>query len=461
MAAITESQALTQTRPQTRQGSWRMLVVLLVGQLMCIIDAVIVNVAMPTIGFRLHADGAQLQLIVGGYTISYAMLLITGARLGDRYGRRRAYLTGVIAFTAASAACACAPDGPALIAFRFIQGAGAALLVPQIFSIIQLWFTGPARVRALSAYAATLSCGGVLGMILGGVIVSANLFGTSWRPVFGVNVPIGIALAVLVPRMIPADRPGRPAGRLDLAGLATALGAVLLIVLPLVLGHQLGWPAWTIASLAAGLLLAAIFVRTERRAEQRGVLPLLNLRVLHSRGLPSGLSALGLSQVGYGGVLFVFTLYLQVHLHDSALRAGLTYLPLATTFGLVSFFWRRLPGRVHGLLAPAGLVVTGAGCLLLAVSSYAGLALVGIGLGLAVGPLFNRSLGNVPPDQAADASGVLTTTVQLGQLTGVAAVGSLYLSLHQHALPVSMAVLAAVAALAALLSASRWRHRFR
>ncbi len=326
-----------------------MLAVLLIGQLMCIIDAVIVNVAMPTIGHQLHADGAQLQLIVGGYTISYAMLLITCSRLGDRYGRRRAYLTGVIVFTAASAACACAPDGPALIAFRFIQGAGAALLVPQIFSIIQLCFTGPARVRALSAYAAVLSCGGVIGMVLGGVIVTANLFGTSWRPVFGVNVPIGIALAVLVPRTIQPTARGRPSnGRMDLAKPdLTASAAVLLIVLPLVLGHQLGWPAWTAASLVAGVLLAAVFVRTERRAEQRGVLPLLDLRVLRSRGLPSGLSALGLSQVGYGGVMFVFTLYLQVSQHDSALRAGLTYLPLATTFGVISFYWRRLPGRVH------------------------------------------------------------------------------------------------------------------
>ena len=444
MAVITEPQLSARTRP----GNGRMLAVLLIGQLMCIIDAVIVNVAMPTIGHQLHADGAQLQLIVGGYTISYAMLLITCSRLGDRYGRRRAYLTGVIVFTAASAACACAPDGPALIAFRFIQGAGAALLVPQIFSIIQLSFTGPARVRALSAYAAVLSCGGVIGMVLGGVIVTANLFGTSWRPVFGVNVPIGIALAVLVPRTIPADGPGRPAGRMDLAGLTTASAAVLLIVLPLVLGHQLGWPAWTAASLVAGVLLAAVFVRTERRAEQRGVLPLLDLRVLRSRGLPSGLSALGLSQVGYGGVMFVFTLYLQVSQHDSALRAGLTYLPLATTFGVISFYWRRLPGRVHGVLAPAGLAVTGLGCLLLPVSSYAGLALIGSGLGFAVGPLFNRSLANVPPDRAADASGVLTTTVQLGQLTGVAAVGSLYLS---SSLPVTTYTLAAVLALAALL----------
>jgi MFS family permease len=428
-----------------------MLAVLLIGQLMCIVDALIVNVAMPTIGTHLHADGAQLQLIVGGYTISYAMLLITGARLGHRYGPRRTYLTGVAVFTAASLACACAPDGQALIAFRFVQGAGAALLVPQIFSIIQLGFTGQARVKALSAYAAVLSCGGTLGMILGGVIVTA----AGWRPVFWVNVPIGIVLGVLAPRMIPADGPGQRDGRLDIAGLVTASMAVLAIVLPLVLGHQLGWPAWTIASLAAGALLAVVFVRTQRRAERRRVLPLLDLRVLHNRGLRGGLAALLLSQVGYGSLLFVFTLYLQLHQHESALRAGLTYLPLSVTFGVVSFCWRRLPPRVHGLLAPGGLLVTGAGCLLLTSFSYAGLTLAGIGLGLAVSPLFTRSLADVPPDQAADASGLLTTTVQLGQLTGIACVGSLYLSLRHDALPISAAVLFGLLLVAAVIAIPR------
>jgi MFS family permease len=222
-----------------------MLAVLLLGQFMCIIDVLVVNVAMPSIGASLHASGASLQLVVGGYTIAYAMLLITGARLGDRYGRRRAYQAGVITFTAASLACALAPDSQLLVAFRFAQGAGAAALVPQVFSLIQLRFTGPARARALSAYAAVLSAGAVAGLVIGGAVVSADLFGLGWRPVFGINVPIGIALALAVPRLIPHDEPqvGTPGTRrLDLAGLLVAGPAVLLVVLPLVLGHEAGWP---------------------------------------------------------------------------------------------------------------------------------------------------------------------------------------------------------------------------
>jgi len=421
----------------TTSGHWLMLAVLLLGQFMCIIDVLVVNVAMPSIAASLHASGASLQLVVGGYTIAYAMLLITGARLGDRYGRRRAYLAGVLIFTAASLACALAPDSQALIGFRLIQGAGAAVLVPQVFSIIQLNFTGPARARALSAYAAVLSAGAVAGLVLGGVVVTADLFGTGWRPVFAINVPVGIVLAAVVPRLVPPDETsaGR-AKQLDLAGLAAAVGAVLLIVLPLVLGHGEGWPAWCFGCMAAGAVLAAGFVLVERRVAARGGDPLLNLAVLRAPALPSGLVTLAAMQIGYGGLLFAFTLHLQAGLGESALRAGLSYLPMAAVFGLAGYNWRRLPAATRRVLVPAGLAVSTLAYLSLAVGlhtgagalTWTGLAVAGLGLGLSVSPLLTQSLTHVPPARAADASGLLTTTVQLGQLLGVAALGSIYLS---------------------------------
>ena len=426
----------------TPHGSWLMLAVLLLGQFMCIIDVLVTNVAMPLIAASLHASGASLQLVVGGYTIAYAMLLITGARLGDRYGRRRAYLAGVLVFTAASLACALAPDSQALIGFRLVQGAGAAVLVPQVFSIIQLNFTGPARARALSAYAAVLSAGAVTGLVLGGVVVTANLFGTGWRPVFAINVPIGIVLAAAVPRLVPPDETSRDtpaasqARRFDLAGLAAAACAVLLIVLPLVLGHQEGWPAWCFGCIAAGAVLAAGFVLIERRVAARGGDPLLNLAVLRAPALPSGLVTLAATQIAYGGLLFAYTLHLQAGLGESALRAGLSYLPFAAVFGLAGYNWRRLPAAVRRVLVPAGLTVGILAYLALAAGlhgntgalTWAGLTAVGLGLGLSVSPLLTQSLTHVPAARAADASGLLTTTVQLGQLLGVAAIGSAYLS---------------------------------
>ena len=449
-------------RERTEPGNRLMLAVLLLGQFMCIIDVLVVNVAMPSIAASLHASGASLQLVVGGYTIAYAMLLITGARLGDRYGRRRTYLAGVIVFTTASLACALAPDSQALIAFRLAQGAGAAVLVPQVFSIIQLNFTGPARARALSAYAAVLSAGAVSGLVLGGVVVTANLFGTGWRPVFAINVPLGIALAVAVPRLVPADQP-HATRRFDGIGLPAAAGAVLLIVLPLVLGREAGWPAWCFGCVAAGLALAAGFVLLERRVAARGGDPLLNLAVLRARALPSGLVTLAFTQVGYGGLLFAFTLYLQAGLGQSALRAGVSYLPMAVVFGLAGYHWRRLPAAARKVLVPAGLAVSAAAYLSLAaglhrhngVLTWTGLAVVGLGLGLSVSPLLTQSLTHVPQARAADASGLLTTTVQLGQLLGVAAVGSVYLSraTSPGAMAVTACWLAALSA-AGLLAAA-------
>ncbi len=400
---------------------------------------------MPTIGRSLHASGAELQLVVAGYTVSYAMMLITGARMGDLYGRRRMFMIGVTVFTVASLICGIAPGIGVLIAARFVQGAGAAAMMPQIMSVIQVRFDGAARARALSAYTAVLSSGFVAGQVVGGVLVTANLFGQSWRPVFLVNVPIGLAVLALVPLVVPRDEPGR--GRqLDLAGLAIAVPAVFLVVLPLMLGHQENWPGWVFGCIAFGLVLAAVFVLVERRIADRGGDPLLNLAVLRAPGLVPGLAAVAVLMITYGGFLFSFALHLQAGLGDSALRAGLTFAPCAVVFGLCGYFWRRLPGRLHYLLAPSGCLVAVGGYVAVALVLHSGgrgglslqLALIVTGASLALGfsPLVTHALVRVPLRQAADASGLLTTTIQLGQAVGVATFGSLFLTLDSGRGPV-------------------------
>jgi MFS family permease len=422
----------------TERRRWLMLAVLITGQFMALLDVTIVNVAIPTIREKLDASGAALQLIVAGYTVTYAMLLITGARLGDLRGPRRLFLAGLGTFTLASLACGLAPTTGALITARSVQGAGAALMVPQILSVIQRQFAGGPRARALGVYAATLASGAVVGQVLGGLLVSADLLGASWRPVFLVNVPVGLVAAALVPRLVPADHV--PGGRrLDLTGLVTASGAVLLVVLPLVLGHEQGWPAWTFLSLAAGMLLVGVFVRVERSVAARGGDPLLDLGVLGAPGLVAGLAALTAAMIGYGGFLFTLALHLQLGLGDSALHAGLTFAPGALAFGATGYWWRRLPGRVHHALTPAGFAVAALAYLGLAVTLQAGtrggpwllvlLVLYGIGFGAAFSPLVTQALVQVPPAKAADASGLLTTTIQLSQVLGVAVFGSLFLGL--------------------------------
>jgi MFS family permease len=423
---------------------WLMLAVLLLGQFMGLLDVFVVNVAMPVIGVDLHASGAYLQLVVGGYTVAYAMLLITGARLGDLYGRRRMYLLGVMVFTFTSLACGFAPGSLVLVIFRFVQGAAAGVMIPQIMSVIQMRFSGPERAKALSAYGVVLSTGAVVGLVLGGVLVSANLFGATWRPIFLVNVPLGILLTVLVPRLVPADEP-RATRRLDLGGLAIASSAVFLVVLPLVLGHEVGWPAWTFVCIAAGVVLAGIFVPVERRIAARGGGPLLNLDVLRAPGITSGIATLSCMQVTYGGFLFIFTLHLQAGLGDSALRVGLTYISMSAAFGLVGFYWRKLPERIHYTLTPVGLTM----CVLayLGISAamrdganggplmWVALVAAGVGMGLSASPLLAQALVHVPLSQAADASGLLTTTMQLGQVIGVAAFGTVFLTLKQRPAP--------------------------
>src|SRR3984957_15943368 len=448
---------------------WLMLIVLLCGQFMALLDVTVVNVAMPTIGKSLHASGAELQLVIAGYTVSYAMLLITGARLGDLIGRRRMFLLGVAGFSLASLACGLAPDIAALIAARFVQGAAAAAMMPQIMTVIQLRFSGAERARALSAYTAVLSSGFVAGQVIGGLLVTADVFGASWRPVFLVNVPIGLAVLLVLPRVMPADAPGR-SRRLDLPGLLVAVPSVCLVVLPLMLGHQERWPAWSLACIGCGLALVPVFYFTERRVAARGGHPLLSVAVFRAPGLVPGLAAMTLLMVTYGGFLFTFAIHLQGGLGGSALRAGLTFAPCAAAFGACGAFWRRLPAAWHPFLTVCGAAAGAVGYLSVALLLRGGgsggvalqVALVALCAGMAVAfsPLVTQALVRVPAREAADASGVLTTAIQLSQAVGVAVFGSVFLTLDArpggaavvsgHAVFVTLAWVAATLACGAL-----------
>src|SRR5580693_1204668 len=339
------------------------LAIVLVGQAMAVLDTNIVNVAVPAMHATLGASGAGLQLVVAGYTIAYAVLLVTGARLGDILGHRRVYLAGVALFTLASLGCGLAPSTGVLVALRFLQGAGAAVMIPQVLSLIQRSYTAPGpRARAMSLYATIISGGAVLGQVIGGLLVSANLFGSSWRPVFLVNVPVGLAV-LACGRLLPARGERDRQRSLDLPGLAVLTPAVLALVLPLVLGQPLGWPAWGWALLAASLLLFVLLGLVEHRVGGRGGQPILPRSLLGLPGMAAGLGGLFATMAIFGGWLFSLALELQDALGESPLRAGLTFVPCGVAFALVSLNWRRLPARYHEGLAMAGFVLTGVGLL--------------------------------------------------------------------------------------------------
>ncbi|MFI8876197.1 MFS transporter [Streptomyces sp. NPDC055243] len=442
--------------PGTDNRPGRLLAVVIAAQFMALLDVFIVNVAAPTIRTELGASGAGLQLVIAGYTITYAVLLITGARLGDRLGHRRVYLIGLAVFTVASLACGLSRGTGELIAFRLLQGAGSALLIPQVLSLIQRNFTGEARTRALGAYAAVLAVGAAAGQVLGGVLVSADLFGTGWRPVFLVNVPVGVVLLIMAGRVLPRDavrkpvagervagepvagKPGPRARGLDLPGLVLLGGAVSLLTVPLVLGQEEGWPLWSWLSLGSAAVFFALFCAYESRLARGGGAPLIAPRVLRIPGM--GLAVLRIAAVMAvnAGFLFVLTLHVQGGLGYSALRAGLTFAPTAMVFGAVGLTWRRWPAALQRALIPGGFALTAVSAvavgLLLRDGGEGGpwlyAAFVGIGAGLSLGfsPTLTRALSTVRPEDAADASGLLSTVAQLGQLIGVACFGALFLN---------------------------------
>jgi MFS family permease len=422
--------------PLTRAG----LLTLLLGAALAPIDLFIVNVALPTIGADLHASSATLEWVVAGYGIAFALLLVPGGRLGDAFGRRRMFRLGLAGFTLTSLVCGLAPTALVLVLARVAQGAAAALLVPQVLSVIQATTSGERRARTLGYYGSVSGIGMVIGQLAGGALVGADLGGTGWRPIFLVAVPVGLLGVLLAGRALPETRSDDPVG-VDRAGTVLLGAALLALLVPLMHGGGLGRPLWCWALLAAFPVLFTLFLRVEARLERRGGAPLLPPALLAMpsmrRGLAVGVPFFG----GFGGFMFVYALLLQQGLRLGPLAAGLALTPLAVSFFVATLLTSRLVARFGHRVVVAGGLVGLAGLLMLAAAVLLGgprlgvLALLpgtlvyGLGQGL-VGPtLFRVILSRVPAGRAGVGSGVLTTTQQSSLALGVAVLGSLYAAL--------------------------------
>ena len=315
----------TRTLPSSVQApsspSWSALIVLMFGTFMFVLDFFIVNVALPSIQQSLGAGEGAIEWVVAGYTISTAVLLVTGGRLGDQFGRRRVFAVGMAIFVATSAACALAPDPAVLVAARVVQGVGAALMAPNILSILGVTYTGPARVRAISVYGMVMGLAATSGQIIGGILIRTDVAGLGWRTIFWINVPIGVTALLAAPRLVPESR-DQHASRLDLTGVTLITACLIAVVLPLVEGRQAGWPVWSWAALAAAVPLAVAFAVHQRRKADRGGVPLLNPRIFASWPLRAGLLTQTAFWCQQAASYLVLGLYLQQGRGLSPLAAG-------------------------------------------------------------------------------------------------------------------------------------------
>jgi MFS family permease len=442
------------------------LFTVLLGVFLPMTDFFIVNVALPTIDQDLHASSGMLQLVVAGYTIAYAVLLVVGGRLGDTFGRRRLFLAGMAGFTLTSLACGIAPTAVVLVLVRAAQGATAAMMVPQVLSTIQAKTQGAERARALGLFGATGGIATVTGQLAGGLLVAANIAGTGWRPIFLVNVPIGIAGLFLARRVLPETHSPAPA-RIDIAGSSLLAAAVLMLLIPLTEGRSLGWPAWTLVLLGLSPVAAVGFGLAERRLERSGGVPLVPFSLLRVPSMRRGLLLVVPFFAGFGGFMFVYALTMQDGAHFSALKTGLSLVPFALAFLVSSLSTPRLIARFGRKIMTAGALMQAAGLAAVAGTfavSWPGLDLAllvpalivtGAGQGLVMSPLFRVVLSEVAPAEAGAASGVLTTTLQTSLALGVGTLGSLYLTVsppsHLGVLDATVMVLVVLVAIAGLV----------
>ncbi|MCE7051725.1 MFS transporter [Streptomyces purpurascens] len=405
-----------------------------------LVDFFIVNVALPTIGTDLAASESVLELVVAGYGVSYAVLLVLGGRLGDLFGRRRLFLGGMAAFGLTSLACGLAPDAWSLVAARVAQGASAAAMLPQVLATIQATTTGPRRAKAMGLYGATAGLSMIAGQILGGVLVAADIAGTGWRSVFLVNVPVVLAGLVLAVRVVPETRSPRPEP-VDVPGTFLLAASLLTLLVPLTEGRAAGWPLWTWLSLAAFPFVAAAFYAVERRADREGRTPLVPPSLFAIVSLRRGLLLVLPFSIGFSGFMFVIAVALQEGAGLGPVAAGLALAPLAVVFFVFSLLGPRLVARYGTRVVTAGAVLQGVGLALMALAAWRfwphlgfvellpGAAVAGAGQALQLPVIYRVILSEVPSARAGVGSGVMITTQQSALALGVATLGTLFLSL--------------------------------
>lgn len=436
------AQARVGTRPEAPpdRRRWMVLVILLVATFMDLLDVTIVAIAVPSIQQDISATYTAAQWVLAGYSLAFALLLITGGRLGDIIGRKRMFLLGMGGFTVASALCGLAPNPELLIASRVLQGAMAAMMVPQVISSIQVMFSPKERVAAFSVYGGVAGLATVSGPLLGGLLIKADLFDLGWRAIFLINVPIG--LAALVGALVLMKELRTPhALRLDLTGVGIITVTMLLLVYPLMQGREKDWPTWIFAMMAASAVGLVVFAAHQRRRSGQGGSPLVPMELFKEKAFVGGLLVNLVFFAGIVSFFLVFIIYLQAGLDKSVLAAAMANLPWSVGIALAS-------GASFQLAPKLGRTVLHIGTGLMTASMVAIILTIqfvgtdvsvwhfvpsmfvgGVGMGLVAPLLVDAVISGVPHHEAGSASGVLSAVQQVGGALGIALIGVIFFGL--------------------------------
>ena len=444
---------------------WTALVILLAGAFLPPLDFFIVNVALPSIRTDFQASASVMQLIISGYATAYAVMLVTGGRLGDLFGRRNVFLIGMVGFAASSALCGWASSPEILIVGRVLQGVSAAIMAPQALASINALFPDEEKSRALSLYAVTFGLASMAGLFLGGTLIALNLFGLGWRSIFLINLPVIAVAAPAALLLVKDTRSDRPS-RLDVAGAALLALGLFALVAPLIEGREQGWPLWSLVLLAGSAPILFAFWRHERHLEAAGGDPIVAPGLLRAPGLKRGLLAALFFYV-VAAFWLIFSVYEQIGLGRTPFAAGLAILPAAAGF----FVGPLASGRVLSVFgryaAAAGMGVQAAGLLASAVLISVdrpqllpvALFLIGLGQGIALPNLVKTVVQGIGKTQSGLASGLINSTFQISGALAAALIGGLFFSVLGPATDVGSvghAYSVAAIAIAACLVIAGW-----
>ncbi|MFP3992380.1 MFS transporter [Streptomyces sp. E11-3] len=433
--------------PTGDRRRWFALAIVMTAAFMDLVDVTIVNVALPTIQQNEGASDSQIQWITAGYALAFAAGLITGGRLGDIHGRKRIFLIGMAGFTLASALCGFAANPDMLVASRLLQGGMAALMVPQVLSIVHATFPAHERGKVFGLFGAVVGLGAVSGPLLGALLTDGNLFGLEWRPIFLINLPVGIAGLVLGSRFISESKAPK-ALRLDLVGVGLVTVGLLMLLYPLTEGRALGWPLWGYVSMVGALGVFAALVAYEKHKTRRDGSPLVELSLFRVKSFAAGIAVQLTFGITLGIFFLVWTLYMQIGLGWGVLRAGLTGIPFSIAVSVAAgISVEKLVPRFGRKVLQAGALTMATGLLMylwaagrygMEITSWQmalPLVVMGLGMGLIVAPLTDAVLSEVPKEHSGSASGLINTTLQMGNALGLGLVSVVFFGVIDDAAP--------------------------